>query len=65
MVMKIKIRELKKLLTRITERYVSKKEAEYFAAEVVETDIRKMPRNGYEPGIIHDIQSWKSLKKVL
>ena len=61
--MKIKLKDLKKKIASIAEKYVSKEEAKYFAEEIVETDIRKPPRKKYSEGFIHDIESWKEKKK--
>jgi LDH2 family malate/lactate/ureidoglycolate dehydrogenase len=55
----MKIKELKRLFTTIATEYVNQDEAEYFANEVVETDVRKPPRKGYSQGIIDDIEAWK------
>ena len=58
--MKIKIKEFRKLLASVAEKYVSKEEARYFAQEVVETDIRKVQVEKYSQGIINDIEAWKN-----
>lgn len=55
----MKLKEMKQLLIGAVQRYVSTEEAEYFANEVVETDIRKPPRAKYSEGIIKDIESWR------
>lgn len=55
----MKINELKGLLIKAVEKYISHEEAEYFANEIVETDIRKPPQKKYNEGVIHDIESWK------
>jgi len=57
----MKVKELKDLLSHAARKYVTAEEADYFANEVVETDIRKPPRKKYETGLIADIKSW-SLK---
>ncbi|MBI3633013.1 MAG: Ldh family oxidoreductase [Candidatus Vogelbacteria bacterium] len=55
----MKIKELKKLLIEATQKYVSRTEAEYFANEVIETEIRKpAPDKKYQHDIIKDIKSW-------
>jgi len=56
----MKIRELKKLLQEAVKKYVSQEESEYFADEVVETDLRKPPHKKYSEGIIADIKSWQN-----
>ena len=55
----MKIAEVKKLLTNAVKKYVSKEEVEYFATEIIETDIRKPPRKKYSQGTIDDIKSWE------
>jgi len=59
----MKIKEIKQLLESAVRNYVSAEEAEYFANEIVETDIRKPPRKKYSEGIIKDIQSWQNKTK--
>jgi L-2-hydroxycarboxylate dehydrogenase (NAD+) len=59
----MKIKEIKQLLASAVRNYVSAEEAEYFANEIVETDIRKPPRKKYSEGIIKDIQSWQNKTK--
>jgi LDH2 family malate/lactate/ureidoglycolate dehydrogenase len=54
----MKITDIKKLLASAALKYVSKEEAEYFAAETVEMDIRKPPRKNYNHGTVDDIKSW-------
>ena len=63
----MKIKDLKRLTAAAVQRHVTKAEAEYFAAEIVETDLRKEPRNKYSHGIVDDIKTWKDSdkKKVL
>jgi LDH2 family malate/lactate/ureidoglycolate dehydrogenase len=56
----MKIRDLKSLLAGAVKKYVSQEEAEYFAEEVVETDLRKPPHKKYSDGIIADIKSWQN-----
>jgi len=58
----MKIKDLKKLLVNSVKDYISPEEADYFAAEVIETDIRKPPQKKYSQGLIDDIQAWKKLK---
>lgn len=55
----MKISEFKKLLITAVTPYISKKEAEYFADEIVETEVRKPPHKKYSHGIPDDIESWK------
>lgn len=59
----MKVREIRNLLSRVAQKYVSLDEAEYFAAEVVETDIRKPPRKKYSEGLLNDLKSWGGNKK--
>ena len=59
----MKIKEIKQLFASAVRNYVSAEEAEYFANEIVETDIRKPPRKKYSEGIIKDIQSWQNKTK--
>ena len=54
----MKIFEIKKLLVNAVKKYISQEEAEYFATEIVETDVRKPPRKKYSHGTIDDIKSW-------
>ena len=54
----MKLREIKEHLIRATKKYINEKEAEYFADEVIETDIRKSLNKKYNHGIINDIKSW-------
>jgi len=66
----MKIKELKQLLIAATQKYISPEEAEYFASEVIETDIRKPPPdNKYREDMIKDIKSWLgkegSIKKTI
>ncbi len=61
----MKILEIKKLLIKAVGKYVSPKEAEYFAEEIVETDIRKPPRKKYSSGLIEDIKSWEGKNPTL
>jgi ureidoglycolate dehydrogenase (NAD+) len=55
----MKITDIKKLLVNAVKKYVSQEEAEYFATEIVETDVRKPPRKKYSHGTIDDIKSWE------
>lgn len=59
----MKIKELKSLLVDATKKYVSLEEAEYFATEIVETNIRKPPRKKYDEGILKDIESYSDASK--
>lgn len=55
----MRIREIKELLARAAAKHVSSAEAEYFACEVVETEIRKpSPDKKYQDDIVKDITSW-------
>lgn len=56
----MKIGELKELLTQAAQKYVTPAEAEYFANEVVETDIRKpSPDKKYQNDMVKDIKAWE------
>lgn len=56
----MKIGDFKKLLAAAAEKYVTPAEAEYFANEVVETDIRKpSPDKKYQNDMVKDIKSWE------
>lgn len=56
----MKIAEIKSLLVKATQKYITPAEAEYFANEVVETDIRKpSPDKKYQNDMIKDIKSWE------
>lgn len=56
----MKLKDFKDLLTKAASKYISPEEAEYFANEVVETDIRKpAPDKKYRDDMIKDIKSWK------
>jgi LDH2 family malate/lactate/ureidoglycolate dehydrogenase len=55
----MKIADIRKLLVNAVKKYVSQEEAEYFATEIIETDIRKPPRKKYSQGTIDDIKSWE------
>jgi len=57
----MKVKDLKQLLVGVVKDYVSLPEAEYFAAEAIETDIRKSPRKKYSNEMIGDIKAWKKL----
>ncbi len=59
----MKLKEIRQLITRAVQKYVSAEEALYFANEIIETDIRKPPRKKYSEGIIKDIQSWQNKTK--
>jgi LDH2 family malate/lactate/ureidoglycolate dehydrogenase len=65
----MKLIDLKNLLIAATQKYVSLEEAQYFANEVVETDLRKPPRKKYSTGLIADIKSWQgksgSIRKTI
>jgi LDH2 family malate/lactate/ureidoglycolate dehydrogenase len=54
----MKVKELKDLLSAAAQKYISPDEAEYFAAEVAETDIRKPSHSKYDIGIVNDIKAW-------
>ena len=56
----MKIREIKRILADATLKYIAPAEAEYFANEVVETDIRKPAADRkYQNVMIGDIKSWE------
>ncbi len=55
----MKITDVKKLWANAVDKYISSEEAEYFATEVVETEIRKSLRTTGDHGILDDIKSWK------
>src|SRR3989338_1102580 len=59
----MKLKDIRLLLIRAVQKYVSGEEAEYFANEIIETDIRKPPQKKYGEGIIKDIQSWQNKTK--
>lgn len=59
----MKLKEINQLLISAVQKYVSAEEAEYFANEIIETDIRKPPRKKYNEEIIKDIESWRSKRK--
>jgi LDH2 family malate/lactate/ureidoglycolate dehydrogenase len=59
----MKRKELKELIIAIGLKYVSLEEAEYFANEIVETDLRKPPHKKYSDDLLHDIQSWQNKTK--
>ncbi len=65
----MKYKNIKELLKQAVAPYVTDAEAEYFAEEVAETDVRKPPHEKYSEGIIADIQTWKNkvgeIKKVI
>jgi LDH2 family malate/lactate/ureidoglycolate dehydrogenase len=56
----MKIKDIKELLVGATQKYLTPAEAEYFATEVVETDIRKpSPDKKYQNDMVKDIKSWE------
>ena len=55
----MKLKELKTLTTKAVQKYISPKEAEYFANEIIETDIRKPSHKKYSHGTVADIKSWE------
>lgn len=57
----MKITELRDLLIKSVKDRISSEEAEYFATEVIETDIRKPLRKKYSSGVIADIKTWKEI----
>jgi len=59
----MKLKEIKKLLIKSVQKNISPKEAEYFALEVIETDIRKLPKRKYNNNLIKDIVSWQDKTK--
>lgn len=55
----MKVREIRSLLRDAAAKHVTPEEAEYFAVEVVETDIRKpAPDKKYKNHMLSDIKSW-------
>ncbi len=58
--MKIKIDELKKILTTAAAKYVDPQEAEYFARLGIDNYIKKQPRTGHLTDLISDIKAWKN-----
>ncbi len=61
----MKFTELRELLVQAAKKYVTQEEAEYFADEVIETDIRKPPRKKYRQGIIDDLKTWHGASAVV
>ncbi len=65
----MKITEARKLLINAVQKYVSLEEAQYFADEVIETDVRKPSPSPKYQDIIKDIKSWEgkvgSIKKTI
>lgn len=66
----MKLKELKSVLIKVVQKYVGFEEAEYFANEVIETEVRKpSPDLKYQDDLIKDIKSWEGktepLKKVI
>jgi LDH2 family malate/lactate/ureidoglycolate dehydrogenase len=56
----MKVSEIKTLLIEATQKYITLVEAEYFADEVIETDIRKPSSDKkYKNDMIKDIKSWE------
>lgn len=56
----MKIKEIKRLLVDATQKYITPAEAEYFANEAIETDIRKpSPDKKYQNDMVKDIKSWE------
>ncbi len=56
----MKLSEVKKLLIRAASRHVSVEEAEYFAEEVIETEIRKSSHGKRFTDVTKDIKSWST-----
>lgn len=56
----MKAQDIRQLLAAAAQKFVTPEEAAYFAAEVVETNIRKSPRKKYDEGIQRDLISWQS-----
>lgn len=59
----MKLKELKQKLVSAAQKYVSADEAEYFADEVIETEIRKSSQKIFRGEIIKDIHSWQNKVK--
>jgi len=57
--MQISRTELEQLLTQVAQRFVSAEEAAYFAAEQVETHIRKSNRTNVLKEALDDIETWQ------
>ena len=56
----MKIGEIRKLLMVAVQKYITPAEAEYFATEVIETEIRKpAPDKKYRDDMLKDIKSWE------
>lgn len=61
----MQLKEIRQLIIKAVQKFVSAEEALYFANEIIETDIRKPPRKKYSEGIIKDIKSWQNkIKEV-
>ena len=58
--MKIKIREVEKLLTKAARKFVSDKEAKYFTIQQVDTHLKKSPRTKPLESAVKDIEAWLS-----
>ncbi|MFC1711100.1 Ldh family oxidoreductase [Patescibacteria group bacterium] len=62
--MKIEIKKFEKLLVKAASRFVSKKEAEYFSKEHLDTYVKKYPRVNALKTAITDLEDWlKNPKK--
>lgn len=62
--MKIKIKQLEKLLKKAVSKFVSEKEASYFARLQVDTHLKKFPRTNPLEDAISDLKSWKERPKT-
>jgi LDH2 family malate/lactate/ureidoglycolate dehydrogenase len=56
----MKLSQILQLLTKAAEKFVSKKEAEYFAQEYLEDYIRKYPRVDAFESALNELKSWKN-----
>ena len=63
--MKIKLSEYQEIFKDIAKKYVSEEEAEYFAEQAVESDIRKPSHDKHNFDMINDIKAWASLNTKL
>ena len=61
--MQIKINDLKKVLLKLANKYVSQTEADYFAEEVIEAHIRKYPRYDILDSVVTDAKRQEKYRK--
>jgi len=62
--MKYDIKEVETLLKKVASKFVSDKEAEYFAELQVNNHVKKYPRTGGISGALKDLENWEELKGV-